>query len=367
MNPNAPIPRFAQACADNVDTFKGLLIILVVLDHNDFLKMVMPALFKPLTFHVLGFLALPFLLPMKPLSGSFLRDRFVRYLVPFWWVLTLATIVYWLMYKNQIDPWTHALDWFAAAAIGSAPLVKASAGFYYLWFLPCLAGLIAVLAIFQTLSRAWRWVMIVFALCCHAFITTFSGWALTYVPLGLVIVFWVFPLGLLTRWAVSAPLVYRLRFVVLITFLGSYGYLALSRESLEVMLVDLRAISDPWVFLMQDLSAVAGVLVTLWLASKLGKMRFIALCGKHSLMLYLLHPFIFLLGVRMSGIDGVNLGESGLLTAAGVSVLLTVLVTLALALGLAQLPVARSWLTPKGWDDWGPVHLVTRLSGARRV
>ena len=49
---------------------RGVLILAVILDHNDIIRNVRPVqdAFLPMTFHVTGFLFLPFLLPHKRVS-----------------------------------------------------------------------------------------------------------------------------------------------------------------------------------------------------------------------------------------------------------------------------------------------------------
>lgn len=359
MNAHQHITNFADTLRSSIDALKGLLIVIVVMDHNDLFRTLAPDVFMPLTFHVLGFLVLPFFLPIKPVDGKFFRDRLIRYLVPFWWVLTLSAVLYAVMFRGGSGLGTILIDWLAAVAIGSATLVKTTSGFFYLWFLPSLAGLVLLLTLYQSIQRRWRYVAVAVMLCCHALITFFPTGMLTYLPFGLLIVAWVFPLGLLLRWAMTNTAAFRLRYVILAIFLGSYSYLVAHRINLEIMLLDLRSITDPLLFLLQDINAVSGVLVTMWLATKLDQSRLLNLCGKHSLMVYLLHPLIFFLGYKVSGAANWHLDFFPLFAASVLSVVLTVLISLAMAMAIARMPIARAWLTPKDWNDWAPVRLIS--------
>lgn len=360
MNYNNPPAAFTDLLQNSLDALKGLLIIIVVMDHNDLLRLLAPDLFRPLTFHVLGFLVLPFLLPVKPVDRHFFRDRLIRYLVPFWWVLSFAALMYAVAFRNGHELGSIVIDWLAAAAIGSAPLVKTASGFYYLWFLPCLAGLVLLLTLFQSLNLHWRYASGAIMALCHASITAFPAVFLTYVPFGLLIVVWVFPLGLLLRRVMTNTTALRMRYWILAVFLGSYSYLMAIRLNLEIMVLDLRSITEPLLFLLQDVNALSGVLVAIWLAAKLKNLRILKLCGQHSLMIYLLHPLIFFLGYKLAG--GANLHlESPALLAAGIgSVVLTISIALALAIAITRIPIARAWLTPKDWTNWGPVRLANR-------
>lgn len=354
---------FAETLQNSVSALKGLLIIIVIMDHNDLIRTVAPTLFKPLTFHVLGFLILPFLVPVKPIDRYFFRDRLIRYLVPFWWVLTFASVMFALLFHSGDDLGTVITHWLAAITIGSASLVKTSSGFYYLWFLPCLAGLVMALSIFQSLKQPWQYAVTAVTVLGHVCITAFPEILLRYVPFGLLIVVWVFPLGLLMRWAVHRPAIFHGRYVILGTFLCSYGYLVFLSLNVEIMTLQLYSLAEPLLFLAQDLSAFCGVLVAMWIAIRIGSLRIINLCGKHSLMVYLLHPLVFFLGYKVLGAAKLNLEFYPLLVAALFSVALTALISVALASAIAHTSLTRTWLTPKDWNDWGPVRLAARWSG----
>ena len=82
MKINCQTTTFSKKNQGGIDNFKGLLIIIVVMDHNDLMRALAPDLFKPLTFHVLGILALSFILPLKAASLQFFRDRLIRYFSP---------------------------------------------------------------------------------------------------------------------------------------------------------------------------------------------------------------------------------------------------------------------------------------------
>ena len=359
LKPNRAVANFADSFSGSVNALKGLLIIIVAMDHNDLLRAFAPGLFRPLTFHVLGFLLLPFLVPLKPPTVQFIRDRLIRYFVPFWWVLTFATVIYSVVYRGDEGFATPFVDWLAASVVGSAPLVKVSSGFYYLWFLPSLAGLVIFLAVYQSLSRRWQTVFVVLSVAAHLAISVFPEGALRYLPLGPLIVLWVFPLGLLFRRIMKSAIIFHLRYLVFLAFVASYWYLVLHQQNIEIMTLDLLSITEPLMFSMQDINAVFGVLTAMWIASKLNGSRLLNACGHYSLMVYLLHPLVFFLGMKLSGAAGWGIQSYALLAAGVISVALTILVSLVLAIGIARMPFIRSWVMPKGWDDWAPVRLVS--------
>src|SRR6478672_8405589 len=95
---------FREMLTRSVDPFKALLILVVVIDHNDVAHALFPATFRPLTFHVLGFLLLPFLVRQPRLSWMFVLDRFARYWVPYLSIMTVSSLLFWLLYHKGEAP-----------------------------------------------------------------------------------------------------------------------------------------------------------------------------------------------------------------------------------------------------------------------
>src|SRR6185437_7754319 len=157
-----------------IDPLKGMLILIIVLDHSDEAHAFLPGTFRPLTFHVLGFLLLPFLVRGTSLSVGFLRDRLTRYWVPYAFTITLAAILFSLLHRRSDGAARIAFDYVAALLVGSAPLVKQSSGFVAYWFLPTLFGLVVVLGLYRRLSTLWRGVLVALFLVCHAFLNETS-------------------------------------------------------------------------------------------------------------------------------------------------------------------------------------------------
>ncbi len=360
MNTSPQVGTFSNVYFSSIDAVKGLLVLIVIMDHNDLLRAWVPEFFKPLTFHVLGFLILPFLAPVKFLSQRQLFDRAIRYLVPFWCVLTFTTALYTVLLRHDAPANVVLIDWLAALLIGSAPLVKTASGFYYLWFLPALFGVVYVLSIFDTVGRRSKTIITTAARLTHAFIAMFSIELLKYTPFGVLIVLWIFPFGVLMRIALKSESFYRYRYAVLGAFIVSYGYLVFRGKNIEIMTLELHSVTDPLLFILQDISAFTGVVVAIWLAMKLNTVRFINACGKHSLMVYLLHPLIFFCGMKVLGASTWNLESYALALTAILSVVITAGIALLVAILISRLHFTRTWITPKDWNGWGPVRLAAR-------
>jgi len=107
----------------NPNLVKGLLIFLVVLDHNDFLSAEIPLVLRPLGFHVLSFLALPFVLEQA--STTSILDKSFRYFWPFAIFLTISTLLYQVMLIGNTSFFNILRVWSVALITGSGANVKA--------------------------------------------------------------------------------------------------------------------------------------------------------------------------------------------------------------------------------------------------
>lgn len=342
---------------------KAFLIIVVVADHNDWFRQLAPNLFEPLTFHVLGFFLLAFALGSKTLSIGFVADRVARYLVPFWWALTAASLAFFLMYHAETSPREGLAAWALAAVIGNAPFVKAASGLMMLWFLPALFGLSCLLALFHSLRSApARHLAVAAALAAHLLIPLLPNSAMLRWPFGLAVVGSIFVLGLVWQHLLDLRLPRLWGPVAAVVFVGSYAALVGVPVHLEIATLDLAGIDQPWVLLLQDVSGMTGVVCVLWLSGIRWLPRWLDTIGRHSLLVYLLHPVAYVvlgklwpsspkdgLGALSLFADGALTGAIALGSACAVSVL------------LMRWPRLAAWITPRSWSRWPPARFI--LSG----
>lgn len=347
----------------NVDSFKGLLIILVTFDHNDFFRELYPDLFGPLTFHVLGFLFLPFLLGQTKLSTQFVLDRIARYWVPFLFVLTLAACAHWWLYQPSFELGSAGVNYLLAGTIGSAPLVKRSAGLLALWFLPALLGTVIVLAIYRSASKSAQFMMIATLSTAHLFVTSktvpWYGW----LPLGLAVVANIFLLGLLVKRLFESASCYKFRLAFAAIWLVSYGLLVHGHFRLEIATLDLASVVEFRTFLLQDSAGIAGMITALLIADLMPRTRILDILGKHSLWIYLLHPFCYVALGQVAHYERLHSWSTFALLGAGMA-------ANALALGSALLgsviihrsPSIALWISPRHWLEWRPVEILGRMA-----
>ena len=122
---------------------KGILIILVVIDHNEYLRKLGSLFFDPLYIHVAGFFVIAH---MSIVNGAerffpFARKRFVRYGVPFVVFYICYSFVYVLTGKaGSFDVDWFFNNWLPGLFIGSFAAVDKGCGGAFMWFLPALIG-----------------------------------------------------------------------------------------------------------------------------------------------------------------------------------------------------------------------------------
>ena len=354
-----------QALRAGVDPFKGLLILLVILDHNDQAHALLPRIMDPMTFHVLGFLLLPFLLPGPSLSKELIMDRFARYWIPHAFVVTLAALLFWMLYRRA-DSIAAMISAYALAIVfGSAPLIKQATGFLAYWFLPTLFGLVVTLAAYRAASANWRWTLLAFFIACHCFLTAGNFPAYRFIPFGLAIAANVFVLGLLLKAIVASKAAYAVRWIAPAIFVVSYGALAWQQDWLEVALLGLAPVTQLRLFLLQDIAGLSGVLTVLLAGNALARHRAIASIGRHSLMIYLIHPPAYIAIVAVEGVAGIHVTSLGGDIAVGAfNFVLAVVASWAAAVVIARTALLRDWITPRRWCEWKPL---TAIRGLRAI
>jgi fucose 4-O-acetylase-like acetyltransferase len=355
--------NLAALVSRHADATKGILILLVVLDHNDWFRLVAPDLFKPLTFHVLGFFFLAFTFASHALDRSFVLDRIARYLVPFWWFLTVTSLGF-LLVSPQLAVGGRVSAWVLALLLGNAPFVKASAGLLMLWFLPCLFGLSCLLAAHALItSPAVRRLAWGVALLFHLAIPLLPVLPLMWLPAGLAVAADIFVLGLIWRAVLSRRLPNAWGPVSGLILIASYGALVVASINVEIGTLDVYGIDRPGVMLLQDLAGLSGVAFVVYLGTLLSRVRWLNAVGQQSLLVYLIHPVVyqvFALAMRGAGLVG---GNTPVLMFYGtVSAAIATLAAYGGAVLISRSPCLSKWITPRTWVAWPPVRFWSRAA-----
>ncbi len=342
---------------------RGMLILAVLLDHNDIVRNVhaVNAWFLPMTFHVAGFLLLPFLAPARPLSVPMARDHAVRYLVPFLFaLLTYAAAFQFLAMRLPPDAaWAgHVVRAFLLADPWS---LKLATGFIVLWFLPALLCMVLLAAACVRAPRL-RPMLLAVALGVHLGVGAAPQAFKGAVPQGLLIALYLFPLGLVVRQA--APWLLR-RSGLWVVPVAACVLLACWRFELghevEVATLVLPTWRQPLWVIATDCSDLSFLAILASCASKLARVPGLVVLGRYSLMVYLIHPLVYkpvlavLLRFCMPALLASPVGMALYWTGAAASVVVAGGVSLALAALVQAWSPLRSLVTPRGLWDWAPV------------
>ncbi len=323
----------------NLNVLKGLLIILVVVDHNDFSRQLFPGFLLGLTFHVVGFMTIPFLRPAHQLGSKEFADYVFRLYFPFLLVTcalwTVVTVTGTAPVPERLLALGHVLY------SGNAELLKATVNMGLLWFLPSFIALVTLRAVMESRGVALKWAVLALLLAVHPFIGTVAQSVEDYLPLGLLPALYMIPL------AYAGVYLHRKLFDALpvapAVALSLGVYVAVKALQMALKLdneVGFSSVADytmPLALVVNDLEAVTGTLM-LFQLSRLRLGALLEACGKYSMQMYLFHAFIAL-----------GLYKALLLLAPGIAplylFLASLLATIMLTLGLAAIVMRTPALT----------------------
>lgn len=333
----------------NQNLLKGMFILLVVLDHNDFARSIIPGFLKGFGFHVMGFMMIPFLRPAGSPDRRFMQYLFRLY-YPYLLIVTVMSVIVALI--TPVPALAQAGRWALALYSGNSDVVKEATHMALLWFLPSFIALI-VLRTFLENVPAWLKVMgLLTAWLVHPFIGSLAPAIQDYLPLGLLPAMYVLPLAYLgiflhrTYFEKLGPANALMQaaavFIVVKACQIHFGY------TNEIGFAAVAGAENWPALLCNDAEAVSGVLM-LFQASRFPLGRLIEAFGKHSLQVYLLHAFVAFAIYRLAlavGLPSVSVLLSFALTLAA-----TALLTLALAKTIMALPRLRQFVFPHSWQD----------------
>lgn len=371
--------RAAQGMASvpyaNYEAVRGVLILAVIFDHNDIIRGIRSVQdwFLPMTFHVAGFLLLPFLVSPKRLSLQMVRDYAFRYLTPF----VFALLGYSMLF--QIFVVGHAPDviWLknlAAAMFWADPwsLLKAT-GFIVLWFLPALLSTVFLAALFNSSSRGWRIAIIVFSVCVHVLVGFAPVSLKSGIPQGLLIALYIFPLGVAARYCIPKLMDGRpiLLAVSILAALALAGWAIERGREIEIALLLVPTLMQPVYVILNDFGDLAIFAVLIMCSPVLIRIPGLQILGRYSLLVYLIHPIfykaIFLLLLPRYHVTELTTSSDILRYSAGA------VISVASATGFALLAAVvihgtrlRALITPRSFYDWLPVTFV-QMTPSRRA
>jgi fucose 4-O-acetylase-like acetyltransferase len=329
----------------NLDFLKGLLIILVVVDHNEFSRALFPGFLLGMTFHVVGFMTIPFLKPAPPVWTRQFADYAFRLYYPF---LLLTCAMWALVTVMGSAPLMERLGVLGIALYsGNADMLKVATQMGLLWFLPSFISVVLLRGILGRCGTAWRVAGIALLLALHLVIGAVAKSIQDYLPLGLLPALYMVPL------AYAGAALHRHAFermgAATATLLALALFAAVKTLQMQLGLdneVGFASVADyrhPLALLVNDMEAVFGTLM-LFQFSRWKLAGLVAACGKYSMQVYLFHAFVAL-GIYKALL--LIAPEGAPLVLFLVSVLLTVLLTLGLAWLVMRVPLLTRLIFPR--------------------
>lgn len=279
----------------NLNVLKGLLIGLVVIDHNDFARQVIPAFLLGMGFHVAGFMTIPFLKPPPRLGTQEFADYAFRLYYPF---LALSCALWVVVTLTGEAPLGERVAGLAHVLYsGNAELLKRTVNMGLLWFLPSFLSLVFLRSLLASCAPGVRHAALAMLFAIHPFVGTFAKELQDLLPMGLIPALYIFPLAL-----AGATLHRRIfdrlpRYGAVLLSVSVFAAVKLAQMGLgldnEMGFATVADFTRPLALLIHDLEAVSGTLMLFQLA-RLDIRGLPEMLGKYSMQIYLFHAFLAL-------------------------------------------------------------------------
>lgn len=282
---------------------KGLLILLIVLGHNHAIAPLGSFLEVWLyRFHVLIFFVLPFFYGTKnkKLSSDYLVDLIVRNWIPYFFTALMA-LTATLVTTGEFK--INGLTLFAFFN-GSSTMTSRYLDAIFLWFLPTYC----TFSLLQVSAHSNKWLKIVLCL------TGLAGWFMTWEQFewlrvhslfGIPMAIKCFALGCLCQY------IYKKQYAV---YIGAAVFVVLTLLLYKHTTIAFTSIIWP----------ISAFGVILLIRSSL-KNKIFQVLGKHSLIIYLIHLFIYHLIESIAG-QGLPVGIFNFIVTLAVSTMIAVVI-----------------------------------------
>lgn len=338
---------------------KGILILLVIADHNNYFRLISEDVFRPFTVHVTGFFVLAFsgAFNSKTSLKQFAFERLVRYGWPFIIFYSFYALGSKLTGASSITPLSYSIG----LLIGSFELVKQGCGGAFMWFLPALLGFSLVVKVLASASYRSLGFILLVSFLFHVFIAYLPGIFKTYFPLGLGIAIYLIPI------VVAFYFLQNIRYFQTLsasasgilffggTALLSYIVLVNGRINIEV-----GALSAPplerYGLIAANFITNLCALIFIWAlalkaADKRGINSALSSVGAHSLSIYLLHPFFFVIAYALISKLGTRIGPDNVWFVGLGAYTVTLVLAWFASKALSRVPRWSSLLFPKDFQQ----------------
>lgn len=256
---------------------KGICICLIVLGHNYVLTDTISGLFNYLySFHVFIFFILPCFYKYKHITFTKILNRSLKLLIWYFLFFVLLVIVYHFLYEVKFSWYGTVISFFK----GGHNALDSVTGYQYLWFLPAFIVTMLIYDLYNTINRNYKVLFIIFALVLYIFFIHVA-----YTNFGAIIQGIYFAsVGILT-----------IGFHNLVKGKASIGIL-FSAFIIATIFFRVPNVSKFIVPIMPFLSFVLFWEIAKTMNSKLKLFEYL---GKNSLFIYLIHPLVYQVLVRV--------------------------------------------------------------------
>lgn len=338
----------------NLNLLKGILIVFVIFDHNEYARSVVPAFLKGMSFHVIAFLTIPFLRKSMPLRSPDFAAYLFRLYYPFF-LLTLALGTF-VAITSEKPFQEHAKVVLFALYNGQAQTLDAATSMGLLWFLPSLISITVVRAVIEQGTLLFARSAIASLAVLHFYIGLIGLQYQHYFPMGLLPALYVLPLAYLgvtlQRRAFDQLKVGTALLATGICYAAAKAVQMHLNLSYEVGFMLIGDATKPLALIVNDAEGVFGTLFLFQVART--AQRWFALfesSGRYSMQVYLGHAFVALVAYRLSGLLPLSIGVE-------LRLIITVFATAAISTLLAHLVMSQTFsrrlLFPKRVSDLDP-------------
>jgi hypothetical protein len=306
------------------NTLKGFFILLIIIGHNHILcpvnGMGMSYLYR---FHVIAFFILPFFYVnyQGKLNIKNIREYFVRNYMPYLLFYSFSFLLFHLVIER--DGIDIAL-FLKGILSGSQPVLKQTAGFYFLWFLPAFFAVTLVRMVFDNVNRLFKVLIILLSVFLHLFLSWNAREELfNSIPFALSQGFFYFAYGLIAF--------NLLNFLPSLKYVGAFVFIVIS-----VVFFMGHEINIPFLF------PVGFVMFSLSVVKWLKYIPFMDKLGNYSLPIYLIHVYIY---------NGFEHLFPYTIVFGIVNLVLTILMSFFVSTILLNINFLRKLIFPRDWNE----------------
>jgi hypothetical protein len=273
---------------------KAYLILLVIIDHNNFSRDFIGPFLDGFTFHVVGFFSLYYMnkYDQKQNYTGLILKQVVRYLYPYiLFVITLSIAIY---VKESPDLVLHVSVTLKALYSGNYLFLKQSTHMYLLWFLPVFVSFVFLDRLYKGYSEGYPkllFFLLFILFVCVPFIP--NNMRIT-MPMGILTAFYILFLAVIIKFLYInyiSNLKIKIRVLGLLFVFILIKLLQIKLNfSQEIGFLQVSTITEPLGFVINSLESIIGVLLV-YAISSIPLKGFLNDVGKYSLQIYLFHAF----------------------------------------------------------------------------